>query len=125
MDLGVTTLCILVHFGIRSPAIFLRATNTHNLNTIPPITSALTHITNVYNALTNIIQRQDALRIKSYINDFNSAAANTKSGFDVRATRLFGAIDLLITKAKNTTVTENLRLIKSDIEQLRINRFGN
>ncbi|MEK7504477.1 MAG: alpha/beta fold hydrolase, partial [Patescibacteria group bacterium] len=99
--------------------------NTHNLNTIPPITSALTHITNVYNALTNIIQRQDALRIKSYINDFNSAAANTKSGFDVRATRLFGAIDLLITKAKNTTVTENLRLIKSDIEQLRINRFGN
>lgn len=100
-------------------------TNTHNLVTIPPITSALTHITNVYNTLTNIIQKQDALRIKSYINDFNSTSANTQSGFDTRSTRLFSAIDLLINKAKNTTVTENLRLIKADIEQLRINRFGN
>ena len=100
-------------------------TNTHSLVTISPITNALTHITSVYNILTNIIQKQDALRIKSYINDFNSTAANTKSGFDTRAIRLFGAIDLLITKAKNTTVTENLRFIKSDIEQLRISRFGN
>jgi hypothetical protein len=99
--------------------------NTHSLTVISPINNALTHITNVYNSLTNVIQKQDALRIKSYINDMNSTTANTQAGFDIRATRLFTAIDLLITKANNPTATQNLRLIKSDIEQLRINRFGN
>lgn len=91
-----------------------------------PLTNALNHNNNALTAVsTNAILKQDVLRIKSYINDLNTAAANLVAGFDLRAGRLFSAIDTLIAKAKNTTVTQSMRLIKSDIEQLRGDRFGN
>lgn len=91
-----------------------------------PITNALSHVNDAYIAVgNNTILKQDVLRIKSYVNDINTVAANTQSGFDVRASRLFSAIDNLIIKAKNNTVTQSLRLLKADIEQLRGDKFGN
>lgn len=91
-----------------------------------PLTNALTHTNDALSAVgSSVLLKQDVLRIKSYVNDLNTSAANLVAGFDLRAGRLFSAIDTLITKAKNTTVTESMRLLKSDIEQLRGDRFGN
>lgn len=91
-----------------------------------PLTNALTHTNNALTAVgSSVLLKQDVLRIKSYVNDLNTSAANVVAGFDLRAGRLFSAIDTLINKAKNTTVTESMRLLKSDIEQLRGDRFGN
>ena len=91
-----------------------------------PLINALNHNNNALTAVgNNVLLKQDVLRIKSYINDLNTTTAFSLTGFDVRAGRLFSALDTLTTKAKNTTVTQAMRLIKSDIEQLRGDRFGN
>jgi len=91
-----------------------------------PHSNALSHTNAALTAVgTNAILKQDVLRIRSYVNDLNTTAANVVTGFDLRARRLFSAVDTLTNKAKNTSVTESLRLLKSDIEQLRGDRFGN
>ncbi|MBI5358322.1 alpha/beta fold hydrolase [Candidatus Amesbacteria bacterium] len=91
-----------------------------------PLTNALSHTNDALAAVgSNAILKQDVLRIRSYVNDLNIAAANNISGFDLRAGRLFSAVDTLTNKAKNTSVTESMRLLKSDVEQLRGDRFGN
>ncbi len=91
-----------------------------------PINNALAHVNDAYVLVgSNVILKQDVLRIKSYVNDLNSAAANTQPGFDTRASRLFSAINALTAKAKNNSLTQTLRLLKADIEQLRGDRFGN
>jgi triacylglycerol esterase/lipase EstA (alpha/beta hydrolase family) len=91
-----------------------------------PHSNALLHTNDALTAVgSNAILKQDVLRIKSYVNDLNTSAANVVAGFDLRAGRLFSAIDTLTNKAKNTSVTESLRLLKSNVEQLRGDRFGN
>ena len=91
-----------------------------------PLTNALSHTNDALTAVgSNTILKQDVLRIKSYVNDLNTSAAQKISGFDLRAGILFSTIDTLTNKAKNTSVTESLRLLKSDVEQLRGDRFGN
>ncbi|KKU83068.1 MAG: hypothetical protein UY11_C0029G0008 [Candidatus Amesbacteria bacterium GW2011_GWC2_47_8] len=95
--------------------------NQSNLGSVP-LTTAIGRINDSLTlAGANVILKQDLARIRSYLTDIKKP-----QNFDTKLSRLIRTIDSLVNRASvPTSIKDNLRLVKADLEQERADRFAN